>query len=406
MIAIFGRGLFWPAKPRRNRSRTVSRAAARVLTVRVVALVLGGACLVGLGALALHADRLRLQVSFVAALPSDSEPAQAARAAAAGFAPGVIAPTEVLLQGTGVADRQKLSDLSSELGKQPGVAGVLSPSALPDQAVQGALVTKAGDAARMLVVLDHDPLGATAISDLNHLSAAMPGLLQRAGLEGTRVRAGRRHRSGRRARGRDERRPAPHRPGRAAVNLLLLMLFLRAVVAPVLLLACSVLALAASLGCLALVFQDRFGHEGVASTCPLRPPCCCSHSARTTTFTGSVTSGRAPATPRCARRSRSECPRPQVRSPRPASPWRRASAYVALVPLRQFRELAFVMGLGVLIDAFVVRTVLVPALLSLLGRFSAWPRKLNGVDAEPPPSQAPAGSPDDHHDAELTSHHA
>jgi putative drug exporter of the RND superfamily len=60
----------------------------------------------------------------------------------------------------------------------------------------------------------------------------------------------------------------------------------------------------------------------------------------------------------------------------------------------------------VLIDAFVVRTVLVPALLSLLGRFSAWPRKLNGADAEPAPSQAPAGVPDDHHDAELTSHHA
>ena len=81
--------------------------------MRVVALVLGGACVVGLGALAIHADRLRLEVSFVAALPPDSEPAEAARAAAAGFAPGVIAPTEVLLQGTGVgSDRQKLSDLS------------------------------------------------------------------------------------------------------------------------------------------------------------------------------------------------------------------------------------------------------------------------------------------------------
>ena len=74
---------------------------------------------------------------------------------------------------------------------------MLSPSALPDQAVQGALVTKAGDAARLLIVLDHDPLGATAISDVNDLSAAMPGLLQRAGLEGTRLRPGWRHGSGR-----------------------------------------------------------------------------------------------------------------------------------------------------------------------------------------------------------------
>ena len=406
LMAIFGRGLFWPAKPRRNRSRTVSRAAARVLTVRVVALVLGGACLVGLGALALHADRLRLQVSFVAALPSDSEPAQAARAAAAGFAPGVIAPTEVLLQGTGVADRQKLSDLSSELGKQPGVAGVLSPSALPDQAVQGALVTKAGDAARMLVVLDHDPLGATAISDLNHLSAAMPGLLQRAGLEGTRFGlAGDTAVAGElvAATNADLRRIAL---AVLAVNLLLLMLFLRAVVAPVLLLACSVLALAASLGCLALVFQDRFGHEGVAFYVPFAASVLLLSLGSDYNIygVGHVWTRARDTTMRQAIAERV----PETSGAITAAGITLAASFgmLALVPLRQFRELAFVMGLGVLIDAFVVRTVLVPALLSLLGRFSAWPRKLNGVDAEPPPSQAPAGSPDDHHDAELTSHHA
>jgi RND superfamily putative drug exporter len=40
------------------------------------------------------------------------------------------------------------------------------------------------------------------------------------------------------------------------------------------------------------------------------------------------------------------------------------------------------MGLGVLIDALVVRSVLVPALLTLLGGFSAWPRKLKGAEVE------------------------
>ena len=38
LLAIFGHGLFWPAKPRPNRSRAVSRAAARLVTVRLVAL--------------------------------------------------------------------------------------------------------------------------------------------------------------------------------------------------------------------------------------------------------------------------------------------------------------------------------------------------------------------------------
>ncbi|MGQ0718967.1 MAG: MMPL family transporter [Pseudonocardiales bacterium] len=50
-------------------------------------------------------------------------------------------------------------------------------------------------------------------------------------------------------------------------------------------------------------------------------------------------------------------------------------ALIALIPLVQFRELAFAMAVGVLIDAFIVRSLLVPALISLIGRASGWPGK-------------------------------
>jgi len=406
LMAIFGRGLFWPARPRRNRNRAVSRAAARVLTVRAVALVLGGACVVGLGVLAAHADEVRLQVSFVAALPADSEPARAAEAAADGFAPGVVAPTEVLLQGAGVGDRQKLSRLSEDLGRQPGVAGVLSPSALPDEAVQGALVTKSGDAARLLLVLEHDPLGATAISDVNHLSTALPGLLEQVGLGGatyglagdTAVAAELVD-----ATNSDLRRIAV---AVLVVNLLLLMLFLRAVVAPILLLACSVLALAASLGCLVLVFQDQLGHDGVAFYVPFAASVLLLSLGSDYNIygVGHVWTRARDTSMRQAIAERV----PETSGAITAAGITLAASFgmLALVPLRQFRELAFVMGLGVLIDAFVVRTVLVPALLSLLGRFSAWPRRLHGAPAPPASPDAPRGVPDDSSDAELTHHHA
>ena len=404
LLAIFGRGLFWPARPRRNRRRLVSRAAARVLTVRVVALALGGACVVALGALAVHADRLRLEVAFVAALPTDSEPARAAEAAAAGFAPGVIAPTEVLLQGDGVADRQKLSDLSAELAQQPGVAGVLSPSALPDQAVEGALVTKSGDAARLLLVLDDDPLGASAISDVNHLSGAMPGLLQRAGLDGIRYGvAGDTAVAGElvAATNADLRRIGV---AVLVINLLLLMVFLRAVVAPVLLLACSVLALAASLGCLALLFQDRLGGDGVAFYVPFAASVLLLSLGSDYNIygVGHVWTRARHTTLRQAIAERV----PETSGAITAAGITLAASFgmLALVPLRQFRELAFVMGLGVLIDALVVRSVLVPALLTLLGRFSAWPRRLEGTDAREQPLPAPPAVPDDNPPVELAGH--
>jgi RND superfamily putative drug exporter len=63
---------------------------------------------------------------------------------------------------------------------------------------------------------------------------------------------------------------------------------------------------------------------------------------------------------------------------------------LALVPLRQFQELAFALVVGILIDALVVRTLLVPSLLTLFGRASGWPgRRLSLRRPAPVPAPAP-----------------
>jgi RND superfamily putative drug exporter len=48
-------------------------------------------------------------------------------------------------------------------------------------------------------------------------------------------------------------------------------------------------------------------------------------------------------------------------------------ASLALVPLRPFREFAFAMLVGVLLDTFVVRSYLIPSLIALSGRHAWWP---------------------------------
>jgi len=48
-------------------------------------------------------------------------------------------------------------------------------------------------------------------------------------------------------------------------------------------------------------------------------------------------------------------------------------ALLALVPLDQFREIAAAMAIGIIIDTFVVRSLLVPALVALFGRPGMWP---------------------------------
>jgi putative drug exporter of the RND superfamily len=279
------------------------------------------------------------------------------------------------------SDQQKLTRLGRELEQRPGVAGVLSPGALPAELARGALVTRSGDAARFVIVLDHEPLGATAISDLNRLSATMPTLLHRAGLDGVHFGlAGDTAVAG-------ELVAATNadllRIGVAVlvINLILLMVFLRAIVAPVLLLGCSVLALAASMGCLMLVFQGRLGHDGVTFYVPFAASVLLLSLGSDYNIygVGHIWSRANHTTLRQAIAERI----PETSDAITAAGFTLAASFgmLAIVPLRHFRELAFVMALGVLLDALVVRSILVPTVLSLLGRFSAWPRKLPGQDA-------------------------
>jgi RND superfamily putative drug exporter len=49
-------------------------------------------------------------------------------------------------------------------------------------------------------------------------------------------------------------------------------------------------------------------------------------------------------------------------------------AAVALIPIQSFREIAFALCVGLLLDTLIARTLLIPALVSLLGR-GARPRR-------------------------------
>ncbi|MDG6106351.1 MMPL family transporter [Dactylosporangium aurantiacum] len=376
LLAIFGGAAFWPSRRhRRQRPVAVTELSAGrrtgwtwLLTRRWFAapmFLLLVAALITMASPALH---LRLGVSFVEALPTNHPARTAAAQAETGFADGILSPTELLVQGSGIAGRQaELARLQQELTQVPGIAGVLGPGtgALPP----GLELFRAADgtAVRYLLILSDEPLGGTAVQTLTRLERQLPGLVQNAGLGDAQTSLG-----GDTAIAKVIVDQTVHDLGRIAVaaliaNLVFLMLFLRAFIAPLGLLACSVLAIGATLGLTTWVFQDFYGNDGLTFYVPFA-------AAVLLVALGSDYNifGIGPAWREARGRPLREAL--AITLPQSAHAIRTAAftlavslGLLALVPLRPFRELAFALSVGILIDAFIVRSLLAPMLLTVLG---------------------------------------
>src|SRR5439155_22184274 len=144
--------------------------------------------------------------------------------------------------------------------------------------------------------------------------------------------------------------------------LLLLVLFLRGLVAPVYLLGASVLALAAALGVTTYLFQVWLGHGELTYYVPFG-------AAVLLVSLGSDYNVFVVGRIWEEARSRPLRDAIAVAAPRAARTITIAGVVLgasfgvlALIPVVQFRELAFVMAVGVLLDSFLVRSLLVPSL--------------------------------------------
>jgi RND superfamily putative drug exporter len=407
MLAILGRWAFWPAglgplpeagrvalaetgDPEHEALPAPSRLV-RLVRHRWVAAVLAAVVIFVLVIASLPLLGMRGAVSPVKSLPADNTVRQATTAAAAGFSPGILSPTGLIISVPGITNRTAtLAALAGELQRQPGVDIVLSPAdqalasqllgrPLPDQV--GLFLAPDGGAARFLVVFHSDPLGATAVGHLRALRDAMPRLLATAGLTNAQASY-----IGNTAIGLtlvDQARADVVRVAVAValVNLLLLILYLRALIAPLYLLASTVLAVGAALGLATRLFQDVLGHDGLIFYVPFAAAVLLvALGSDYTIFSVGYIWDQA--RHRSLRQALAVAVPRSTRAITVAGVTLAASfSLAALIPLAPFYELAFIMAVGVLIDAFIVRSLLIPALISVVGRASGWP----GKRLTPPP---------------------
>jgi putative drug exporter of the RND superfamily len=346
----------------------------KLLTYRGSALL--AVIIVGCG-LALAASPLihaRLDLSFVAGLPRDDSIAKGADLLAAAGLRGISAPTEVLVEKPGVVtERPALASLQVALAQQPGVARVIGPADLPAKQPRGVLLSDSGNAARYLVIYDSDPLGAQAIEYVRQLESNLPALVTQSGLSDAQVSIAGQTLFASTVAQLTRQSVEITVVTALAIELVILILYLRALVAPVVLLAASALSVAAALGLTTFLFQDVLGQQGLTFYAPFAAAVLLiALGADYTVFSvGSIweAAGRRP----LAQAIMVAVPRSSRAITTAGVILAATFALVAIIPLATFRQIAFAVTVGLMIDTLIVRPVLTPALLTLLGHRASWP---------------------------------
>jgi RND superfamily putative drug exporter len=224
-------------------------------------------------------------------------------------------------------------------------------------------------------MLDQRPYGGPAISTLDGLRERLPAVVSRSGLRGADVGL-----AGDTALSGVITTDSNHdliKVGFLAVGLLLLILviYLRALVAPLLLMAATLVSVLAALGLTTWVFQGILGAPGLTFYVPFAVAVLLlSFGSDYNVFlVGRIWQGAT--TVPFRQRIIDGATRAGRTITTAGITLSLSFALLAIVPLTAFREFAFAMFVGVLLDTFVVRSLIVPAMLALLGPAAAWPSR-------------------------------
>jgi RND superfamily putative drug exporter len=378
-LAILGRFVFWPhrlevvegqAEPiedpeGRARGRVVGFAARHPVVVTVV-------CLVVLLAGASGLRELELGNPIIRGLPTTTQSRQGYDEASQAFGPGVVGPTMLLIEGDGVGeDATALSTLREKVEAEGGVSSVVGPSERLAAAPPGVFVADDGSAARYLVVLDADPDGPVAPEILSRLESRLPTLIEESGLHGATFGVTGDTSIGHELTEDTWQAGLKVAPAAIAVLLILLWALLRSRTAPIYLVASSLLVVAAALGLTVYVFQGLLDYNELAFFVPVATAILMlALGADYNVFLIS----------RIWREAERRDLRDAVRTAgsRASSAIAVAGVILALsfaavwlIPIAAFRELAFAMFVGLMLDTWLARPLLVPALVTIFGGRSA-----------------------------------
>ena len=402
LMALLGRALLWPSSQRAPGPPVVQTGRLDRL-IETAVRAPGRTAAVSLLALAVMSSGLlwmNIGNPLIRGLPADSEVRQAYEQLSAGFAPGAVSPATLVVTAPDIArQRQRLAAFQAVLANQPGVAGVIGPATSPAEQGYGIVTSRGNNAVRFVIITEDDPLSATAVRLLRNLDARTAGLLEAVGFVGARaIYAGDTAITGELI---DTAGGDLWRVGPVALFAVALVLavFLRALVAPVYLVLLAALGPLAALGLAVVFFQGVLGHPEITYFVPLAAGVLL--IALGSDYNIFLVGRIWDEAERLPLREAIVAAGSGASHAISAAGLILAASFaaLALVPVEAFHQLAFVLAVGLLIDAFIVRTVLTPAVMSLVGERSSWPSKRLNT-----PQRTRVPGPDRKLDTETASH--
>ena len=359
LLAVCGRRLFWPFIPRpydgaaldsgawQRVAERVARRPAAVAAVAIAALAVLASGLIGTRIGLTQTEQFRVRAASVSGY----------QIAAAHFPAGLTNPTLVIAP---TAQAAQAAQAKQAVGATPGVVSATESG----QAAIGST-----NWSKWSVVLDAPPSSDQAFKTITALRYSMTNVSPDALVGGPDAQA------------LDIRNAATHDrtlliPAILAVILVVLYALLRAALAPPVLLAATILGALAALGLGGWASLHVFGFPALDNSAPLLAFLfLATLGVDYTIFL--VTRAREEAAQRGARDG-------MIRAVSATGGVITSAGIVlaavfcvlGVLPLIVMAQLGIIVGLGILLDTFIVRTLVIPALFALIGERIWWPRKL------------------------------
>ncbi|WP_242144667.1 MULTISPECIES: MMPL family transporter [unclassified Bacillus cereus group] len=371
LFTLFGRKAFWPFIPKvgqQKEKHVIWRKVSHIVVRKPY--IVGGAVALFLVVCSLNLFQMQYSFNLLKSFPENLQSRQGYELIEQKYSPGQLAPITVVMSKEEKLTDEEIVQFVRKLTVQKGVEGV-NPSLEAIQKNTNQLRSKDGKAAKVQLILKDQPYSLQAMDTIQFLQQK----------ENEFVKNGHVYFSGETAKQADLYQINNHDTTCIVVLISILILILlgmqtKSLIAPIYMIGTILLSYCAALGLSMFLFEHIFGYKDMSYRIPLY------------TFVFLVALGVDYNIMLVSRIKEEAAKHPlpvAIENGLTATGGVISSAGIILAatfavlttqPLLELFMFGFVVALGVIIDTFLVRTLLVPAIMLVLKKWSLWPQKM------------------------------